>query len=65
MMNMKKLSLTSLWMKTYPNDTPCPKAPAAAAAWRRKRFQSPRHIAEMEKYEDIMAEMRRQSVKGA
>jgi hypothetical protein len=56
---MAKLSLTRLWMMSYPNDTPPPRSPAAAA-WRRKRFQSPRHEAERAKYEAALAEMKRQ-----
>ena len=60
----EELSLTSLWLKTYPNDRPPPNRPNAARAWLMKRFQSPRHLEELAKYEALMAEMKRQQAKG-
>jgi hypothetical protein len=59
MIRMPKLSLTKLWMMSHPNDTPPPKSPAAAAAWRRKRFVTRQYDTEHEKYEELMAETRR------
>jgi hypothetical protein len=58
----KKLSLTKLWMMTYPDDVPCPHNPAAAAAWRRKRFGSiAKADADRAKYEELMAETKGQT----
>jgi hypothetical protein len=30
----KKLTPVQRWMKDHPDDTPCPKSPTAAKAWR-------------------------------
>jgi hypothetical protein len=46
----KVKSKTQQWMDDHPDDTPPPKTPAAALAWRNRRF-SPRAIAERAKYE--------------
>ena len=51
----KRLTLTALWMLSHPQDTPCPKSPVAAAAWRKKRFLTPRAEAERQKYEEMLA----------
>jgi hypothetical protein len=57
----KRMTKTQAWLQAHPNDTPPPKSDRTnndALAWRRKRFQSPRHAAELAKYEQMLAEMR-------
>jgi hypothetical protein len=58
-MKTKRLSLTKLWMMSHSDDTPPPKSPNAAAAWRKKRGLDGRAVREHDKYEEAMAEQRR------
>jgi hypothetical protein len=60
MAKVKKLSPTQQWMLDHPSDTPCPKMPDAAAAWRRKRGLEidGRNRELWDKYHAAMAEKR-------
>jgi hypothetical protein len=56
---MEKISTTAQWMKNHPEDTPCPRDPDSARAWRIKPLEpTPRERELARKYQEAMAEKR-------
>ena len=66
-MAKKKLSTSQQWMLDHPDDTPCPRGPLAAQAWRRKRglerdpaaeVRQAKHADWLRRYEEALAAKR-------